>query len=236
MSAPVSEPELRELRKLAEDLARRLGERASTAHLLAAIVAEPSSTSELIRERRIAADDVLRTARGLAGDELAEPIASALTRAKEIGARMGTNVPSSPHLLLALLGEPRAVARRTLESLHLWNTPPFGATSVQANSLASAVRGAFAGFAGLFTGAAGSDAASGAPVDETAAQSRAIDAFAAAGGDRAIAVAVFGVRPDYLAASFDEMERSFGTVETYFTEGLGVDAGTIRTLRAIYLI
>ncbi len=117
MSAFGSEPELRDLRKLAEELARRLGERVSTAHLLAALVAEPSSTAELLRERRISADDVLRTARGLAGDELAEPIASALTRAKEIGARMGTNVPASPHLLLALLGEPRAVARRTLEAL-----------------------------------------------------------------------------------------------------------------------
>ena len=117
MSGIGSEPELRELRKLAEELARRLGERVSTAHLLAALVAEPSSTAELLRERRLSTDDVLRTARGLAGDELAEPIASALTRAKEIGARMGTNVPASPHLLLALLGEPRAVARRTLEAL-----------------------------------------------------------------------------------------------------------------------
>src|SRR5205085_12182565 len=117
MSVLASEPELRELRKLAEELARRLGERVSTAHLLAALVAQPSSTAELLRERRLTADDVLRTARGLAGDELAEPIASALTRAKEIGARMGTNLPASPHLLLALLGEPRAVAPRTLEAL-----------------------------------------------------------------------------------------------------------------------
>ena len=117
MTALSSEPELRELRKLAEELARRLGERVSTAHLLAALVAQPSSTAELLRERRLSTDDVLRTARGLAGDELAEPVASALTRAKEIGARMGTNVPASPHLLLALLGEPRAVARRTLEAL-----------------------------------------------------------------------------------------------------------------------
>jgi ATP-dependent Clp protease ATP-binding subunit ClpC len=117
MSVFGSEPELRELRKLAEQLARSLGERVSTAHLLAALVSEPSDTSELLRERRLGADDVLRTARGLAGDELAEPIASALTRAKEIGARMGTNVAAPPHLLLALLGEPRAVARRTLEAL-----------------------------------------------------------------------------------------------------------------------
>jgi ATP-dependent Clp protease ATP-binding subunit ClpC len=117
MSASGSEPELRELRKLAEDLARRLKERPSTAHLLAALVAQPSNTSVLLRERRLSPDDVLRTARGLAGDEVAEPIAAALTRAKEIGARMGTNVPSAPHLLLALLGEPRGVARRSLEAL-----------------------------------------------------------------------------------------------------------------------
>jgi ATP-dependent Clp protease ATP-binding subunit ClpC len=117
MSAIGSEPELRELRKLAEQLARHLGERVSTAHLLAALVAEPSTTAELLRERRLSSDDVLRTARGLAGDELAEPIASALARAKEIAVRMGTQVAAPPHLLLALLGEPRAVARRSLEAL-----------------------------------------------------------------------------------------------------------------------
>jgi ATP-dependent Clp protease ATP-binding subunit ClpC len=117
MSAFGSEPELRELRKLAEELARGLGERVSTAHLLAALWTEPSSTAALLRERRLSGDDVLKTARGLAGDELAEPIASALTRAREIGARMGTNIPCGPHLLLALLGEPRGVARRCLETL-----------------------------------------------------------------------------------------------------------------------
>jgi ATP-dependent Clp protease ATP-binding subunit ClpC len=117
MSALRSEPELRELRKLAEELARGLGERVSTAHLLAALVTEPSTTAELLRERRLNSEEVLRSARSLAGDELAEPIASALTRAREVGARMGTNVPSAPHLLLALLGEPRAAARRCLELL-----------------------------------------------------------------------------------------------------------------------
>jgi ATP-dependent Clp protease ATP-binding subunit ClpC len=117
MSALTSEPELRELRKLAEELARGVGERVSTAHLLAALVTEPSTTAELLRERRLSSEEVLRSARSLAGDELAEPIASALTRAREVGARMGTNVPSAPHLLLALLGEPRAVARRCLELL-----------------------------------------------------------------------------------------------------------------------
>jgi ATP-dependent Clp protease ATP-binding subunit ClpC len=116
MTFGAMEPELRALRKLADDLARRLGERVSTAHLLAAIAEGPGSTSELLRERRLVMEDVLRLARST-GDEVAEPIASALTRAKEIAARMGTQDAASPHLLLALLGEPRAAARRCLEQL-----------------------------------------------------------------------------------------------------------------------
>jgi ATP-dependent Clp protease ATP-binding subunit ClpC len=116
MSALASEPELRDLRKLAEELARRSGERLSTAHLLAALATEPSSTAQLLRERRLGSDEILRAAKSMAGDELAEPIASALARAKEMGTRMGTSVPASPHLLLALLGEQRAVARRCLEA------------------------------------------------------------------------------------------------------------------------
>ena len=35
----------------------------------------------------------------------------------------------------------------------------------------------------------------------------AIDDFVAAGGDRSIVVAVFGVKPEYLEASFDEMQK-----------------------------
>jgi hypothetical protein len=52
----------------------------------------------------------------------------------------------------------------------------------------------------------------------------AIDDFVAAGGDRAIAVAVFGVKPEYLDASFDEMQKQYGTIEGYFSEALGIDA------------
>ena len=73
----------------------------------------------------------------------------------------------------------RALARRTLDGLRLWNTPPFGGTSDQGSSLKSAILGGPAALAGLFKGENGSDAAKGTPaVDETAAQSSAIDAFA----------------------------------------------------------
>ncbi|MCG6867951.1 MAG: tyrosine-protein phosphatase [Gammaproteobacteria bacterium] len=62
-----------------------------------------------------------------------------------------------------------------------------------------------------------------------------IDAFVAAGGDRDIAVAVFGVKPEYLEASFDEMRQRYGTIEKYFSEGLGIDAAGQQALRDRFL-
>ena len=51
----------------------------------------------------------------------------------------------------------------------------------------------------------------------------AIDAFVAAGGERSITEAVFGVKPEYLEAAFDEMQKAYGTIEQYFEAGLGID-------------
>ncbi|MFN4140375.1 tyrosine-protein phosphatase [Aestuariivirga sp.] len=62
-----------------------------------------------------------------------------------------------------------------------------------------------------------------------------IDRFVAAGGDPSIPPAVLGVRRDYLEAAFDEMETRYGTIESYFAEGLGIDAAQQRALRDIYL-
>lgn len=62
-----------------------------------------------------------------------------------------------------------------------------------------------------------------------------IDAFVAAGGDRDIAVAVFGVKPEYLEASFDEMRKHYGTIDKYFSEGLGIDAAGQQALRDRFL-
>jgi polysaccharide biosynthesis transport protein len=73
----------------------------------------------------------------------------------------------------------RALARRTLDGLRLWNTPPFGGTNNQGFSLTSAIIGGPVFIAGLFKGSDGADAAKGTTaVDETTAQSSAIDAFA----------------------------------------------------------
>jgi protein-tyrosine phosphatase len=62
-----------------------------------------------------------------------------------------------------------------------------------------------------------------------------IDAFAVAGGERAIAEAILGVKPEYLEAAFHEMGKRYGTIENYFSEGLGVDAAGQQALRDLYL-
>src|SRR5262245_11011193 len=73
----------------------------------------------------------------------------------------------------------RVLARRTLDGLRLWDTPPFGGTSEQSSFLQSAVLSVPAALAGLFKGGKVFDAANGTPaVDETTAQSNAIDSFA----------------------------------------------------------
>lgn len=62
-----------------------------------------------------------------------------------------------------------------------------------------------------------------------------IDGFVAAGGDRAIPEAIIGVKPEYLEASIDEMQKRYGTIEAYFAKGLGIDAAGQKALRDRFL-
>ena len=64
---------------------------------------------------------------------------------------------------------------------------------------------------------------------------RAIDGFVAGGGERDSPVAIFGVKEEYLEASFDEMQRRYGTIEKYFSEALGIDAAGQKALRDLFL-
>jgi protein-tyrosine phosphatase len=48
-------------------------------------------------------------------------------------------------------------------------------------------------------------------------------------------VAAFGVKPEYLEASFDEMQKQYGTIERYFSEALGINAAEQKALRDLYL-
>jgi protein-tyrosine phosphatase len=67
------------------------------------------------------------------------------------------------------------------------------------------------------------------------AYQEAIDAFVAAGGDPAIIGAILGVKKEYLDAAFDEMQMQYGTIERYFSEGLGIDAAHQQALRDLYV-
>jgi protein-tyrosine phosphatase len=62
-----------------------------------------------------------------------------------------------------------------------------------------------------------------------------IDAFVAAGGDPASPPAILGVKREYLEAAFDEMQTQYGSIENYFSEGLGIDAAHQKALRDLYL-
>jgi protein-tyrosine phosphatase len=59
--------------------------------------------------------------------------------------------------------------------------------------------------------------------------------FEAAGGDRAVLLPVLGVEATYLEASFDELERCFGTIESYFADGLSIDAAGQDVLRGAFV-
>lgn len=57
------------------------------------------------------------------------------------------------------------------------------------------------------------------------------DTFTANGGDPEMLRPLLGVEPTYLQAAFDEMVEQFGTVEGYFTDGLGLDVDVLDRLR-----
>jgi ATP-dependent Clp protease ATP-binding subunit ClpC len=109
------ESELALVKRIADEFALQKKERTTSAHLLAALAARPGAACDLLRERKLGVDELLRLGRALE-EELEEPVKSSLQRAREIAGRMGESDASAVHLLVALLGEPRSSARRALES------------------------------------------------------------------------------------------------------------------------
>lgn len=107
------ESELPALRRLAEDLAKGRGERATTGHLLAAIASSAGAASELLRERRLDADVLLKAARVLVDDH-ADAVSRAMQRARELAARSPTRDAGAMHLLFALCQERATAAYRAI--------------------------------------------------------------------------------------------------------------------------
>lgn len=67
------------------------------------------------------------------------------------------------------------------------------------------------------------------------AYQHAIDAFVEAGGEAEIPAAILGVKREYLESAFLEMETRYGSIENYFSEGLGIDAAQQQAIRNLYL-
>ena len=101
------------LRKLAEDLAKGRGERATTCHLLAAIASKAGAAADLLRERRLDADVLLKAARVLVDDH-ADAVSRAMQRARELAARSPSREPEAIHLLFALCQERSTAAFRAV--------------------------------------------------------------------------------------------------------------------------
>jgi ATP-dependent Clp protease ATP-binding subunit ClpC len=113
MTSPRSHAELVTLRKLAQDLAARRKERLSSVHLLAAIAAKDGPAGDLLRERRLDEEAVLKACRSV-DDEGPDPIGRSMGAARDVAKRAAAKEPSALHLLLALLSDRGSGAHRAL--------------------------------------------------------------------------------------------------------------------------
>ncbi len=109
---------LLEVRKLAEDLAKKRGERVSTGHLLCVLSTQKHPCAELLAERRLTEDVLLRGVR-VAQDDLPDAIQRVFERARDAASRHQTQATRSEispfHILFALCQEPKTAAHRILE-------------------------------------------------------------------------------------------------------------------------
>ena len=61
------------------------------------------------------------------------------------------------------------------------------------------------------------------------------DDYAARGGDPGLVRSLFATLPDYLDAALDEVRRTYGDIEGYFADGLGIDPDTQAAIREALL-
>ncbi|UQA60358.1 AAA family ATPase [Polyangium aurulentum] len=113
MTTVRSQAELVILRKLAQDLAAARKERPTSVHLLAAIASREGQAGELLRERRLDADALLKAGRSF-DEDTPDPLARAAVAARELGKRAPLGEPNALHLLLALLADRTSAAHRAL--------------------------------------------------------------------------------------------------------------------------
>ncbi len=108
-----SQAELVTLRKHAQDLAVARKERVTSVHLLAAIAAGEGPAAELLRDRKLDEEVLLKASRSF-DDEGPDPIGRLLAAARQVATRAPSPEPGALHLLLALLADRSAAAHRSL--------------------------------------------------------------------------------------------------------------------------
>jgi ATP-dependent Clp protease ATP-binding subunit ClpC len=110
----VTESELVTLRRLADELADKKKERATTGHLLAAIASFPGPAADLLAERRLDPEVLIKAAR-IHTDDARDAVSRAMQRARELAARGAKREAGSLHLLFALCQERTTAAYRAVE-------------------------------------------------------------------------------------------------------------------------
>ena len=73
------------------------------------------------------------------------------------------------------------------------------------------------------------------PVRRAMMYRKVIDGAVESGIEEEIPLSILGVKKEYLESAFDEMETQFGSIENYFSEGLGIVADQQQALRDLYL-
>ncbi|MEA2750341.1 MAG: ATP-dependent Clp protease ATP-binding subunit ClpC, partial [Myxococcales bacterium] len=112
---PTRETELATLRRTAEDLAKQRGQKPTTTHLLAALAGGRDDAAQLLLDRRLDAEVLLKAAR-VTVDDAPDAIARAIQRARELAGRSGAGRTDarSVHVLFSLCQETGTAAHRAL--------------------------------------------------------------------------------------------------------------------------
>ena len=112
---PTRETELVTLRRTAEDLAKQRGQKPTTTHLLAALAGGRDDAAQLLLDRRLDAEVLLKAAR-VTVDDTTDAIARAIQRARELAGRSGAGRTEarSVHVLYSLCQETGTAAHRAL--------------------------------------------------------------------------------------------------------------------------